>query len=103
MVVNEAQTFGLPVLTTCFVGSSPELVNDSTGVVIDSGSCDAIEVGIKKLMSTQYSKQSIQEHAELYSPIKCAANFIKILEAHSSLGGGSTRKVYVDKASPLSH
>ena len=74
----EAMACGLPVVVFPVSGTA-ELVNDRNGVICDDFTADALERGIKVLMSRHYdSKEIRQDMIDRYSPQRIAEKYIDL-------------------------
>jgi len=74
----EAMACGLPVVVFPASGTA-ELVNDRNGVICDDFTADALERGIKVLMSRHYdSKEIRQDMIDRYSPQRIAEKYIDL-------------------------
>jgi glycosyltransferase involved in cell wall biosynthesis len=60
LVINEAMSLGLPIITTNAVGSSFDLVHDGiNGFVIEENSTDALYKAMKKILTRDLEEMSI--------------------------------------------
>ena len=81
----EALACGTPVITYR-TGGSPEAVDERTGVVVNQGDINGLEVAIKKLVSADYTEACRQKAVCEFDNHKCFNPYIALY--NKLIGGG---------------
>ena len=78
-VILEAMATGLPVLATR-VGGIPEIVDETNGVLIEPRDVDAIEAGIRKLLSRDFDNEAIAVRARRFTLAEVGREILEVYE-----------------------
>lgn len=85
LVINEAMTFGLPIISTDVVGATRDLVQDGVnGFVVESGNSEELYRAMKQLLDYPQLREKMGKESlkiiRNYSPEIWAENFVFAIE-----------------------
>ena len=71
LVVNEAMSFGLPIMTTHGVAAAADLVGKENGVVYEPGDIDSLAAGLQRLVHHKDQREAMgKRSADLLGKLK---------------------------------
>ena len=79
-VVNEALASGIPVVGTN-VGAIPDLLNDTTGIVVPPSEPKLLAKGLRVALSSDWDTNAIRNEVADCSWLKCAQRYAGVLES----------------------